>query len=44
MSQDWLPGDDDFADAPKVLNAPDHAERSRLREMRRQNEGEQAQQ
>ena len=35
---------DNFADAPKVLNAPDHAERSRLREMRRQYEGEQAQQ
>jgi hypothetical protein len=35
---------DNFADAPKVLNAPDRAERRRLREMRRQYEGEQAQQ
>ncbi len=34
---------DNFDDAPKVLNAPDHEERSRLRELRRQQQ-EQSQQ
>jgi len=35
---------ENFDDAPKVLNAPDRAERRRLREMRRQYEEEQGQQ